>query len=84
VGPLLKELAKLGPHRILAVCNHATPVELRRHTDEAVPFALYEGPVGASKSGADRGFNEADAKASNILLQDATKLIGKLIGKHAV
>src|SRR5438093_428663 len=45
VGTLLKELPKRGPHRVLAVCNHATPVALRRHTNDPVPFALYEGPA---------------------------------------
>ena len=82
VGPLLKELPKFGPHRVLAVCNHATPLALRRHTDEPVPFVLYEGPAGASKAGRDRGFNELDAKASKVLLEDPTKLMARLIGKH--
>src|SRR5207249_7338566 len=30
VGPLLKELPRRGPHRALAVCNHARPVAVRR------------------------------------------------------
>ena len=81
VGTLLKELPKLGSHRILALCNHATPVALRRHTDEPVPFALYEGPVPKDRTGAGRGFNEADAKATQMILNDATKLMGKLIGR---
>jgi 2,3-bisphosphoglycerate-independent phosphoglycerate mutase len=81
VGTLLKELPQLGPHRILALCNHATPVALRRHTDEPVPFALYEGPVARDRVDIGRGFNEVDAKATQMILSDATKLIGKLIGK---
>ena len=81
VGTLLKELPKRGPHRVLAVCNHATPVALRRHTNDPVPFALYEGPATRDRADARRGFNEADAKATQVVLADATKLIGKLIGK---
>jgi len=38
VGTLLKGLPKLGPHRVLAVCNHATPVAF------AVPYER-SGPV---------------------------------------
>ena len=49
---------------------------------EPVPFVLYEGPAGASKAGRDRGFNELDAKASKVLLEDPTKLMARLIGKH--
>ena len=81
VGALLKELPKRGPHRVLAVCNHATPVALRRHTNDPVPFALYEGPATRDRADARRGFNEADAKATQVVLADATKLIGKLIGR---
>ena len=81
VGPLLKELPKRGPHRVLAVCNHATPVALRRHTNDPVPFALYEGPTTRDRADARRGFNEADAQAAKVVLADATKLIGKLLGK---
>ena len=81
VGTLLKGIPKLGPHRILAVCNHATPVALKRHTDDPVPFALYEGPVVGDRADVGRGFNEADAKATQTVLADATKLMGKLIGR---
>ena len=81
VGTLLKGLPKLGPHRVLAVCNHATSVALRCHTNDPVPFAVYEGPKAGGRAEADRGFNEADAQATKTLLADATKLIGKLIGK---
>lgn len=81
VGTLLRELPKLGSHRILAVCNHATPVALRQHTSEPVPFALYEGPGERNKGEADRGFNELDAKAAKVALNDATRLMSRLIGK---
>jgi 2,3-bisphosphoglycerate-independent phosphoglycerate mutase len=81
VGTLLKELPKRGPHRVLAVCNHATPVALRRHTNDPVPFALYDGPAARDRTDPRRGFNEADAKATQVVLADATKLIGKLLGK---
>ncbi len=81
VGTLLKGLPKLGAHRVLAVCNHATPVALRRHTADPVPFALYEGPVEGDRADLGRGFNEADATATQMVLADATKLMGRLIGK---
>jgi len=81
VGAVLKGLPQLGPHRVLAVCNHATPVSLRHHTSDPVPFALYEGPVVGECAKVERGFNEADAQATNTVLADATKLMGKLIGK---
>jgi 2,3-bisphosphoglycerate-independent phosphoglycerate mutase len=80
LGPLLKELPKLGSYRILMVCNHATPVALRQHTDEAVPYVLFQGPSRDDKK-AEQGFNEVDAKAAGMHVDDATKLIGRLLGK---
>jgi 2,3-bisphosphoglycerate-independent phosphoglycerate mutase len=81
VGTLLRELAKHGSHRVLMVCNHATPLALRRHTDEPVPFALFEGPVHKDDTKQERGFDEIDAKLTRVLQEDATKLIGKLLSK---
>ena len=81
VGTLLKGLPKLGVHRVLAVCNHATPVALRHHTDDPVPFVVYEGPTAVDRTDTGRGFNEVDAKATQTFLADATKLMGKLVGK---
>lgn len=81
VGTLLQGLAAMGPHRILAVCNHATPVALKRHTDEPVPYVLYAGPVTQDHADGGRRFNEVDASATQVLIADATKLMGRLIGK---
>ena len=81
VGTLLKELTKHGSHRILLVCNHATPLALRHHTDEPVPYALFEGPAYKDETRQERGFDEIDAKLTRVLQEDATKLIGKLLSK---
>jgi 2,3-bisphosphoglycerate-independent phosphoglycerate mutase len=81
LGPLLKELPKLGSYRILMACNHATPVALRHHSDEAVPYVLFEGPTCQEKTGPEYRFNEVDAKATGVYLDDARKLIGRLLGK---
>jgi 2,3-bisphosphoglycerate-independent phosphoglycerate mutase len=80
LGPLLKELPKLGSYRILMVCNHATPLALRKHTADPVPYVLFQGPSCEDKK-EDQGFNELDAKAADLRLDDATKLIGRLLAK---
>jgi hypothetical protein len=54
---------------------------LRQHTADPVPYALFDGPTGKEKAGAERGFNEVDAKASRVYVDDAKKLIGRLLGK---
>ncbi|MGD8562876.1 MAG: cofactor-independent phosphoglycerate mutase [Desulfarculaceae bacterium] len=58
VGPLMQGLAQLGSHRVLLVTDHYTPLEVRTHTTEPVPFVIWDsqnpGPGGA-------GFNETAA-----------------------
>ncbi|HEY3197258.1 MAG TPA: cofactor-independent phosphoglycerate mutase [Nitrospirales bacterium] len=81
LGLLLKELPKLGSYRLLMACNHATPVASRQHTADPVPYAIFEGPTCKEGAGAERGFNEVDAKASRVYIEDAKKLIGRLLGK---
>ena len=41
LGPLLKALDKHGEYRIVVLPDHPTPVMLRCHTHEPVPFVLY-------------------------------------------
>ncbi|MDL2260202.1 cofactor-independent phosphoglycerate mutase [Deltaproteobacteria bacterium OttesenSCG-928-K17] len=41
VGPILKALPEYGEFRVLASCDHHTPVELKTHTADPVPFIIY-------------------------------------------
>lgn len=41
VGPMLRHLQDLGePWRILVLPDHPTPLRLRTHTSDPVPFAM--------------------------------------------
>ena len=77
VGPLLKGLSALGPHRVLLATDHYTPIECRTHTTQPVPFVIWDsrgkGPGAAS-------FNEALALGTGPALP-GHELIEKLIGK---
>lgn len=42
VGTMLRGLKSLGDHRILLLPDHPTPIELRTHSAEPVPFVLYD------------------------------------------
>ena len=65
-----------------ALCPLVSVVaSFRNVTNDPVPFALYDGPAARDRADARRGFNEADAKATQVVVADATKLIGKLLGK---
>jgi 2,3-bisphosphoglycerate-independent phosphoglycerate mutase len=42
VAPLLEGLASMGPHRVLICPDHSTPVSVRTHVAEPVPYALWD------------------------------------------
>ena len=74
VGTLLDGLAKIGPHRLLLVCDGGrVPNDGSRHP----MYALCNGPLKKSRAGS-RGFNETDAAAVKDGARDATKLSAKL------
>ena len=60
VGPLLAGLKALGDHRVLALCDHFTPLSLRTHSSEPVPFVLYDSRRPASHPLSP--YTEADAR----------------------
>ncbi len=86
VGKVLKgledEFADTGEgYKILAMPDHYTPVSLRTHTKEPVPFAIYYSQAQAqSKQGGERrererekegGFDETSARRSDLGVLDA-------------
>jgi 2,3-bisphosphoglycerate-independent phosphoglycerate mutase len=42
VGTVLKGMKSFDAYRILLLPDHATPIEVRTHTDEPVPFVIYD------------------------------------------
>ena len=52
VGPLLEYLSKSGePYRILVVPDHRTPVAIRTHSSEPVPYVLYDSSLDIEDDG---------------------------------
>jgi 2,3-bisphosphoglycerate-independent phosphoglycerate mutase len=77
VGPVLDGLPELGePVRALLTTDHYTPVTLKRHTPEPVPFALWPAPKGKG-DGAD--FSEASAAKGSLGHRKATGLMDLLL-----
>jgi 2,3-bisphosphoglycerate-independent phosphoglycerate mutase len=79
VGPLLEGLARLGAHRIVAVCDgsaaHHGPAM------EGPGFFAYRDSAAVLASGTGRRFTEADARASIVPPRDATKFVVRLFAK---
>ena len=64
--------------RVLIMPDHPTPIEVRTHTADPVPFMLWG--KGVATNGARR-FTEAEAKSTGVFLAEGYKIIGRLLEK---
>lgn len=64
--------------RVLVMPDHPTPVFLRTHTADPVPFLLWG--TGVESNGATR-FTESEAAKTGVLLEEGYRIMGRLIGK---
>ncbi len=72
VGTLLKGIEKFEKYKILLLPDHATPIELKTHSREPVPFVIY--PYSGQKRKGSF-FNERIAKRGNLLFREGYKLM---------
>ena len=64
--------------RVLVMPDHPTPVSLRTHTPDPVPFLIWGKGVDANGA---RRFTEAEAENTGIFLEDGYKIMGRLVEK---
>lgn len=71
LGPVLEALEKYDDYKILIMPDHATPLSLRTHTNDPIPFLIYK-----KSSPAPGGeFTEEGAKASGIFIENGPKIM---------
>ena len=76
IAPLLEGLKKSGEdYRVLVLPDHPTPIRLRTHTSDSVPYMLYDST--AEKENA-LSYCEKDAAKAGILVGKGHELIEKL------
>jgi 2,3-bisphosphoglycerate-independent phosphoglycerate mutase len=63
--------------RGLIMPDHPTPIEVRTHTADPVPFMLWG--AGFTANGAQR-FTEAEAKSTGLFIDEGYKIMGRLVG----
>ncbi len=76
LAPVLDALRKSGePFRILVLPDHPTPIEIRTHSIEPVPFLLYDSEK--DEAGVD-SFTEAKAAGTGWYLPDGSHLLDEM------
>jgi 2,3-bisphosphoglycerate-independent phosphoglycerate mutase len=76
VGPLMAGLKSLGDHRLLIMCDHLTPIAVKTHTPEPVPFVLYDSRHPGERR---QRYTEADAGETGRLVEPGSDLLLRLL-----
>lgn len=63
------------PYRLLVLPDHPTPIRVRTHTSDPIPYLLYDSGKEIRRIGA---YNEREAKISGLVVEHGYELIEKL------
>jgi 2,3-bisphosphoglycerate-independent phosphoglycerate mutase len=77
VGAILKGMERYPRFRMLVLPDHPTPVSIRTHGSDPVPFVLYAGGGGKPEHTAKR-FDEESARESGFFVEEGYRLIERL------
>lgn len=80
VGPVLEGIKEFRDYRILVMSDHPTPIDIRTHTNEPVPFAILDSKDLSIKNGSYK-YTEDSASSSDIFITEGWKLLGMLLNK---
>jgi 2,3-bisphosphoglycerate-independent phosphoglycerate mutase len=64
---------------VLILPDHATPVEIRTHVADPVPFLLWGAGLTPTGPGSAQRFTETEARGTGIFVDEGHSIIGKLI-----
>ncbi len=80
VGPALAGMEQFREYRVLVLSDHPTPIDLRTHSSEPVPFAILDS---ANSSVRDDSlvYTEDCAASSGIFVEEGWKLLGTLVAR---
>lgn len=80
IRPVMEGMEKSGvEYRMLIMPDHPTPIHLRTHTDEPVPYMLYDSRINIENK---YMYNEADARKSGNVIMKGHTIIDRLFSKE--
>lgn len=80
VGPALAGMEQFGEYRVLVLSDHPTPIDLRTHSNEPVPFAILDSKNSSVKNDSFV-YTEDSAASSGIFVEQGWKLMGTLVAR---
>jgi len=79
VGPVLQGLEKCGNFRLLVLPDHPTPLVLKTHSSEPVPFVIFSSEDAGRGPERERFFDEISAQKAGLLVEKGHELLEKFI-----
>jgi len=79
VGRVLNQIEQLGLVRLLVLPDHATPIQLKTHTSDPVPFVIYPTPAGSAEHKSGLNFDEFSATVTKLFFPQGYKLMDYFI-----
>ena len=77
VAPILDGLKKYDEYKVLVLPDHPTPLSLRTHTSDPVPFIIYDSTKEINSPALS--YDEFEAEKSGIFIEDGYKLMDLFI-----
>jgi 2,3-bisphosphoglycerate-independent phosphoglycerate mutase len=74
VGPILEAMKSCQQYKVLILPDHPTPLPLRTHTSEPVPFVIYSGNSPEKLSGVN-GYDEIQAGSTGLFIEEGYTLM---------
>ena len=78
LGPVIEELKRMGDFKVLVMPDHATPLSLKTHTNDPIPFLIYDSRN--PKNGPDT-FSEATAKETGLYVDEGFRMMKDFAAK---
>ena len=72
LSPVVDALEKMGDFKVLVTPDHPTPLSLRTHTNDPVPYMIYDSRV---KKNGPASYNEKTAKETGIYVSEGYSLM---------
>lgn len=72
LGPVTEALRKMGDFKVMVTPDHATPLSLKTHTNDPIPFFIYDStkPVDGVEC-----FNERTAKETGLYIDEGFRIM---------
>jgi 2,3-bisphosphoglycerate-independent phosphoglycerate mutase len=79
VAPIRRGLENFDDFRMLVLPDHPTPISLKTHSSDPVPFVLWTSEDLRKNAKEDRGFDEMAAKRTGLFIAKGHELMEKFI-----